>query len=79
MQNKCDNTATSNINEANGIGDIVINGETVVSDANCSGGSVSGYIWIYYDKIFDTPQDFTITISTQGKFGVGPIGVTYAE
>jgi lysophospholipase L1-like esterase len=77
LQNKCDDTSTPDINEANGKGDIIINGKTVVDNTNCSGGSANGYIWISYNEIFDTPQDLTITITSEAKFGVGPLGVTY--
>ena len=61
----------------NGKGDIIINGKTVVSKTDCSGGDANGYVWISYNEIFDTPQDLTITIKAYGKFGVGPLGVTY--
>ena len=77
LQNKCDDTSTADINEANGKGDIIINGRTVVNQTDCSGGTKSGYVWISYNEIFDAPQDITITINSNGKFGVGPIGVTY--
>ena len=77
LQNKCDDTSTADINEANGKGDIIINGKTVVSQTDCSGGTKSGYVWISYNEIFDAPQDVTVTINSNGKFGVGPIGVTY--
>ncbi len=61
----------------NGKGDVIINGKTVVDNTDCSGGSANGYVWISYNEIFDTPQDLTITITSEAKFGVGPLGVTY--
>lgn len=61
----------------NGKGDIIVNGKTVVSGTDCSGGSSSGYVWISYNEMFNSPTDLTITIKAYGKFGVGPLGVTY--
>ena len=61
----------------NGKGSISINGKTVVSNSNCDNSSTGGYIWLSNQQRFDEPTDVTITVTCDGKFGFGPIGVTY--
>ena len=77
------NNATSvsvflNMDAGYGKADIYINGEKVIADTDCN---VSGnFIWIKYNKVFDEAQNITVTVkSTNGKIGLAPIGVTYAE
>jgi len=62
----------------NSTGNIAINGKTVVSGANCNAES-TGYIWIAHQEFFNEPTNVIITVTCNGAFGFGPIGVTYAE
>jgi hypothetical protein len=63
----------------NGKGSIIINGNTVVSNSNCDNSSKGVYIWLSNQQRFDEPTDVTITITCDGKFGVGPLGVSFAK
>ena len=63
----------------NGTANIYLNGEKVVANTNCGNNDQGGYIWIAYNKEFDEAQDITVTVEANGKLGVAPIGVTYAE
>ena len=60
----------------NGLVNININGTDVVKGLNTNSSS-TGYMWYAYHDTFDAPMDVTITISSSGKFGTGPIGVAY--
>lgn len=79
LQYKSDDPSTANVNEANSTGTVTVNGKTVINNANCSTGSTGGYIWLAYSAEYDTPQDVTITVTSAGRFGIGPIGVSLAE
>ena len=60
----------------NGLVSININGTDVVKGLN-TGSTSTGYMWYAYHTTYDEPTDVTITISSSGKFGTGPIGVAY--
>ena len=57
-----------------GKGSIIINGETVVD--NKSTKNTSSHVWPYYDVVYDTPQDITLTfVCNEGALMVPSIGV----
>ena len=61
---------------AGGRATVTINGETVLNNASTKSGSKQ--MWPYYNKVFDTPRDITVTITcNEGAVAVAPIGVTY--
>lgn len=61
----------------NGKGSVVINGVTFVSNTDCDNSSTNGYMWISAQTKYDVPTDVTITVTCDGIFGLGPIGVAY--
>ena len=63
--------------KGNSTGSIAINGKSIVNNANCNNDSAGGYIWLAGQQRFDKPTDVTITVTSNGAFGFGPVGVTY--
>ena len=63
----------------NGKGEVSLNGKTVIQDASCNNSSESGYMWFAYQEFFDEPTDVVLKLTCDGKFGLAPIGVTYAN
>ena len=62
----------------NSVADIYINDKLVLSDV--SGEAPSDKVISFcYTEFFDSPQDAIVKIVAKGKFGVGPLGVSYSK
>ena len=62
----------------NDVADIYINNKLVLSDVSGE-APADKVVRFCYTEFFESAQDATVKIVAKGKFGVGPLGVSYVE